>query len=647
MKLFEPGKIGKLWIKNRIIMAPMGIFGLVEPDGRFSERAIEYYAVRARGGVGLITTGAVFVERKIEPHLDHGFTYFPRADSTLYIPRLNELAEAVHDYGAKLSVQLTAGFGRVSGEYWVRVAQPPAPSAVPCFWNPKVMTRELSIEEIERLVRAFRFAAAIVKAAGADAIELHGHEGYLLDQFKTSLWNRRTDKYGGDLDGRLRFPLEVISAVRRSVGDDFPIIYRYGLTHYLPGGREIEEGLEIARRLENAGVDALHVDAGCYDTWHWPHPPTYQPPGCMVNMAEAAKKVVNIPVIAVGKLGYPELAEKVLERGQADFIAIGRPLLAEPEWPDKVKDGRWDDIRMCIGGHDGCFTRILKGQYISCSLNPACGNEKALAVKPAERKRSVLVIGGGPGGMEAARVAALRGHKVTLWEKKDKLGGNLIPCSIPDFKQDIRSLISYLSTQMKKLGVDIRLGKEATPELIEKEGADVVLVATGARTLFPEITGVDKDIVLDPIDLLMGRREAGENVIVAGGGLVGSEVAAYLAEQGKKVTIIEMLKDIAYDLHPANRMHLLDMLTKGNVTVMTSTTLEEISNEGVVVTDAEGKEKTLKADTVVLALGMKEESELWNALKGKVRELHAIGDCVKPRRIMDAMWEGYRLARLI
>ena len=642
MRLFEPGKIGRLSIKNRIVMAPMGIIGLAESDGRLSQRAIDYYVARARGGVGLIITGLAYVNRELELHVTE-----PMVESDLHISRLSELADAVHDYGAKVVVQLTAGFGRNEPPKQLKKGQPAASSALPCFWNPAITTRELTTEEVERLAQAFENSAEILSTAGIDAIELHGHEGYLLDQFKTALWNRRTDKYGGDLEGRISFSLEVIEAIKRGAGADFPIIYRFGLRHYVEGGREIEEGLEIARSLEAAGVNALHVDAGCYESWYWPHPPTYQPPGCMVDMAETAKKVVNIPVITVGKLGYPELAEEVLQEGKADFIALGRALLADPDWPKKVMEGRTDEIRPCIGDHEGCLDRIVLGKYISCTVNPAAGMEREFALKRAKKEKPVLVVGGGPGGMEAARVAALRGHRVILCEKNDALGGNLIPASVPDFKKDYRDLINYLSGQIKRLGVAIELGKEVTPELIQEMKPDILFIATGSSPLIPEIQGIENRNVITAIDALLGKKEVGESVVVIGGGIVGCEAALHLVQKGKKLTIVEILNDIALNMSLANRMHLIKLLADAHIEILTETNVSIIMDESIFVTDKYNKGIEIESDTIILAVGLEPNNGLERAIKGKVPEIYAIGDCVKPRKVINAIWEGFRFARLI
>ena len=643
MKLFEPGKIGKLSIKNRILMCPMGVGGLEEPQGGLSQRGIDYYVARAKGGTGLIITGLTRVSREIEPPLEDKLII----DSKTSVTWLNELAEAVHDYGAKVAIQLTAGLGRVATLDLLKIAGAVAPSALPTFEDPTIMTRELSTEEIERLVHAFEFSAEILRLAGIDAVELHGHEGYLFDQFMTALWNKRTDKYGGDLEGRLRFPVEVIEAIKRGAGADFPVIFRFGLKHYIDGGREIEEGLEIARRLEAAGADAFEVDAGCYETWYWAHPPTTLPPGCMVDMAQMAKRVVKVPVIAVGKLGYPELAERVLQEGKADFICLGRALLADPEWPNKVKKGRLEDIRPCIGCHEGCLKRVFDVKYLSCAVNPATGMEREFTIKPAEKKKSVLVVGGGASGMEAARVTALGGHKVTLWEKGDALGGNLIPASIPDFKQDYRRLINFLSTQIKKLDVTIELAKEATTELILEMKPDVVFIATGSTSIVPEIPGVGKKMVVTAVDLLLGKQEAGKSVVVVGGGLIGCETALYLAQKGKKLTIIETLNGVMLNMYSANRMHLLKLLADADVNILTETKCLEIRDNGITIADKYGKRSTLEADTVVLAVGLKSTEGLLEALKDKIPEVYAIGDCVEPRKVINAIWEGFRTARLV
>jgi len=645
LKLFEPGRIGKIALKNRIVMAPMGNL-LTELDGRLSQQGIDFYVARAKGGTGLIITCAV-VSRQIEQLPFTPLSISLIADSKIYAGRLSNLADAVHDYEAKIALQVTPGQGRNVHAEILGSAGAVAPSPLPAFADPSVMARELTTGEVEQLAHAFQVTAGVARDAGIDAIYINAHGGYLLDQFLTALWNKRSDRYGGDLEGRIRFLLEIVESTRKGAGADFPIIVRYGLTHFLEGGREIEEGLEIARRLEAAGVDALDIDAGCYETLYRGNPTTYSPPGCFIRLAEMVKNVVNIPVITAGKLGYPELAEGVLQEEKADFIALGRALLADPEWANKVKEGRFKEIRPCIGDHDGCHGSIMAGKPISCTVNPACGMERELAISPTDKKKYVIVVGGGPGGMEAARILGLRGHKVTLFEKGHTLGGNLIPASVPDFKRDYISLINYLSTQIERLGVDIRLTNEATPELIREMKPDVVFIATGSIPVILEIPGVDKEKVATAIDVLLGKKEVGQSVAVIGGGSIGCETALHLAQQSKRLTIVEMLDSVASDMIVVNRMHLLELLANTNVRILTGTKTLEITDKGITIANRDGMKSTLEVDSVVLATGFKPNKHLHEALKEKMPNVYAVGDCVKPRKVLNAIKEGFRLARLI
>jgi len=656
MKLFEPGRIGKLSLKNRIVMAPM-LTGLAEPieDGRMSQRDIDFYLARARGGVGLIITSFMRTNRRFEASLGE-----PVVNSQRCVRWLNDLAEAMHDYGVKVCAQLSAGMGRNQPlpESWTKGRgevkdvsyRPVSASAVPSFWGPDTICHALSKEEIQQLIQDYEFSAKIIASAGIDAIEIHCHAGYLIDQFLTAIWNKRTDEYGGNLKNRFRFTQELIDAIRRGAGDDFPISYRYAFTHYFDGGRDIEEGLEVARMLEAAGVDVLHIDAGSYESMHWSQPTTTQEPGCLVHLAGMAKKVVKIPIIIVGKLGYPEVAETVLKEGKADFIALGRPLLADPEWPNKVKEGRLEDVNPCLACHEGCLRRVFEGKHVSCAVNPAAGMEKEFTLMPAEKKKAVLVVGGGPAGMEAARVAALRGHRVTLIEKGYSLGGNLVPAAIPDFKQDYKRLLDYLITQVRKAGVNTRLGQEATPELIEKMNPDVVLIATGATPIVPEYPGMKEAIengkAVTSVDVLLGKREVGDSVVVLGGGLVGCETGLWLAQKGRRVTVIARHAAMR-DLFWINAMDLQEKLNAANVKILTHTNVIEITDEGLVIADKEGNRSALAADTIVLAVRLEPNRELLGALEDRLPEVYAIGDCVESRKVLDAVREGFRTARLI
>jgi 2-enoate reductase len=643
MRLFERGRIGTLETKNRVAMAPMGTNGLTDIDCGYSRRLIDFYAARAKGGAGMIITGAAVVNTTLEGGISH---FLPRLDSSAYMGRLSEFCDAIHHYGARLVLQLTAGFGRVN--FLQNNPIPPiSASELPCFLDPSVSTRALTAQEIQTLVVSFATSAGMAKIAGVDAIEIHGYGGYLIDQFQTALWNKRTDEYGGDLDGRLRFTMELIGATRSAVGPDLPIIFKFTPDHYIEGGRTMEEGLEIARRLERAGVDALHVDGGCYEVWNRAVPSMYEPPACQIELAAAVSKVVEVPVIANGKLGNPELAESVIEEGKTDFVAIGRPLLADPDWPNKVKAGRLDDIRPCIGCNEACIGRGYEMKYLSCTVNPLTGMEKEYALTGVDSRKSVLVIGGGPGGMEAAAVAASRGCEVTLWEKSERLGGKLNLASAPDFKQDIRPLTAYLSRQVEKTGVKVALGRAATASLVAEMNPDVVIIATGSVPRFPDISGVEASNVFNMVDLFQEERDPGDDVIVAGGGLCGCETAAYLAGQGKKVTIVEMADELMPEgVNINTMMGVHALLAQRGVEVLTGATLVEV-NRGSAVVEASGGARELKADSVVAATGFAADLTLRDALEGRVPEVVAIGDCSEPRNILGAIWEGFHAARVL
>ncbi|MFH1953794.1 MAG: FAD-dependent oxidoreductase [Pseudomonadota bacterium] len=505
-------------------MAPIGIGGLTNPNGSPGIRAIEYYLERARGNVGLIITSNFKVENDIDP-LPHGFMLVTRAAFAPFA----ELAEAVHAFGARIFVQLTAGFGRVALPAMLR-GKPVSASPIPNFWDPRLICKELTLDEIERIVKAFGVGAAVLAEAGIDGIELHGHEGYLFDQFTTKLWNKRSDRYGGDLAGRLTFPLEVLKEIKQTLGWSYPVQYRFGLKHYLkedgssalPGeeyveaGRDLQEGLDMAKLLEQAGFDALHVDAGCYESWYWPHPPSYQQEGCMTELAAAAKKVVTVPVIAVGRLDAPELAEKVISEGKADIVAIGKGLLADPHWVRKVEEGRAEDIRPCIACHDACMGRLVSGKPISCAVNPSCGRERSYAIERSPGLKHIIVVGGGVAGLEAARVASIRGHKVDLYEKSDRLGGHVEEALVMPFKTGEAKLLNWYKHQLDRLSVDIHLNMEVGETFLIKAKADTVILATGSQPMALSLPEAVTDRVVTAIDLLTGKRKPGEKSWLSG-----------------------------------------------------------------------------------------------------------------------------------
>jgi len=643
MRLFERGRIGTLEVKNRVAMAPMGTNGLTDIDFGYSRRLIDFYAARARGGAGMIITGAAVVNTTLEGGISH---FLPRLDSSAYMGRLSEFCDAIHHYGARLVLQLTAGFGRVN--FLQNNPIPPISSSeLPCFLDPSVSTRALTVEEIQTLVVSFATSAGMAKIAGVDAIEIQGYGGYLIDQFQTSLWNKRTDEYGGDLDGRLRFTMELIGATRSALGPDLPIIFKFTPDHYIEGGRTMEEGLEIARRLESAGVDALHVDGGCYEVWNRVIPSMYEPPATQIELAARVRNAVGVPVIANGKLGDPEVAERVIGEGKTDFVALGRPLLADPDWPNKVKAGRLDEIRPCIGCNEACIGRGYEMKYLSCTVNPLTGMEKEYAITPVEARKTVLVIGGGPGGMEAAAVAASRGCQVTLWERSERLGGKLNLASVPEFKRDIRPLTEYLSREVERAGVEVELGREATADLVVRKNPDVVIIATGSVPRLPDIPGLEAGNVFSMVDLFQERKDPGADVIVAGGGLCGCETAAYLAGREKKVTIVEMADELMPEgVNINTMMGIHALLAQRGVEVLTGARLVSVDRASALV-EVNGKTRELKADSVVTATGFAPDLMLRDALEGKVPEVVAIGDCSQPRNILGAIWEGFHTARVL
>jgi 2-enoate reductase len=656
-RLLEPVKIGGIEIKNRIAMAPMGIVGLLNPDGSPGPRALDYYLERARGGVGLIITGVFRVENEVEN--------FPGLSARVTPPALGafvELAETVHALGTKIFVQLTAGFGRVASPLRLQGKQPVSASVVPYYWDPRQTCRELTTEEVKKVVKAFGHAARVLAAAGFDGIELHGHEGYLFDQFMTPFWNKRTDQYGGSLDGRLRLSVEVLQEIKKKAGPDFLVQYRFGLKHYIKGlnsgalpgekfieaGRDIEEGLQIARRLEAAGFDSLHVDAGCYDSWYWTHPPVYQKTGFMADMAAAVKKVVKIPVIAVGKLSAPEFAESIITEGKADIVALGKGLLSDPFWVKKIEGGQPQRIRPCIGCHDGCMGRVTKGKPLSCAVNPATGRERLYRLERVERPKKVSVVGGGPAGMEAARVAALRGHRVTLWEKGKSLGGHLLEASVPGFKKDLAQLLDWFERELNTLDLEIRTGVDINADILRKENPEVTIIATGSQPIIPDVPGPLAGKIATAIDLLLGRVAVGEKVVVLGGGLIGCETALWLAQQGKKVTVVEILDDLlnaGIPVQHMNRLMLLDLLKFHEVKVITNTTILKVLEDGTLYFN--NQRRFPSPDKIITAVGLKPERELYQSLQGKISNLYLIGDSRNPQNVMTAVWDAYEVGRMI
>ncbi|WP_330677106.1 FAD-dependent oxidoreductase [Terrisporobacter petrolearius] len=658
--LFEPIKIGKLEIKNRFVLAPMGPGGLCNPDGSFNERGEEFYVERAKGGTGLIMTGVTMVENDIEKCALPSMPC-PTINPLSFITRGKAMTERVHAYGSKIFLQLSGGFGRVSipsivGDVAV------APSPIPHRFLKGVTCRELTNAEVKEYVRKFGESAEIAKKAGFDGVEIHAvHEGYLIDQFAIALFNNRTDEYGGSLENRLRFACEIVQEIKKRCGEDFPVSLRYSIKSFikdwckggLPNeefqemGRDIPEGIEAAKILVDAGYDALNADVGSYDSWYWSHPPMYQEKGLYLPYNEILKNNVNVPIISAGRMENPDLASEAIVEGKTDMIGLARPLLADAEIPNKILADDYKSVRPCLSCQEGCMGRLQTYANISCAVNPACGREKELDVKKADEKKKVLIVGGGVAGCEAARVSALRGHNVVLIEKSERLGGNLIPAGAPDFKEDDLALVKWYELELEKLGVKIDFKTCATAETVKKYEADTVIIATGSRPKELSIEGPKK--VFTAEEVLLKKEDAGQSTIVIGGGLVGCETALWLKDQGKDVTIVEMMDDILKVGGPlchANHDMLKDLVEFKKINVKCGAKISKSIEEGFVI-EVDGKEEIIKSDSAILAIGYNSEKSLYDEIKFLHPGVRMIGDANKVQNIMYAIWDAYEVARNI
>ena len=629
--IFMPGKIGNMVLRNRIVMPAMGT-NLGSKEGYVTDRLKYYHRLRAKGGVGLNIVEVACVETS-KGKVNHRQLSI---DDDRFLPGLKELARVIGQEGSKAAIQLHhAGAATRSS---VIGCQPIAPSPIrraPFFDVP----REMTVEEIKYVVSCFAHAAKRAKEAGFDGIEIHAGHVYLLSQFLSRTYNRRQDEYGGSLENRARFLLEVIRAIRDIVGKDFPIWPRIN-GEEAGGGVTLDEAKQVAIMLEEAGVDAIHVSADPSTR------PPFSPRGWGLPLAQEIKKTVHVPIIVVGRLTL-ELGNEAIKHGQADFIALGRPLIADPDLLLKVTAHQEDDVTPCIGCTLCLFEAVIADKEIECTVNAAVGRELEYQIEPTDKSKKVLVVGGGPAGMEAARVAALRGHQVMLYEKNDQLGGQLLFASKPPYKNDLVTLTNYLAKQIRKLGVQIELAKEVTPELIAGMKPDVVILAMGSSPLVPKIPGIDRSNAVIAEDVLSNKVTVGKTVIILGGGLVGCETALFLAEKGKKVTIVEMLPEAATNVIPVVRMALLGKLSEKGVTILTNTKVEEINSTSMTVTNADGKRQILNTDNIILAAGAVSNKQLAESLRGKVQEFYLIGDAMEPRRIKEALSEGNHIGRRI
>lgn len=647
--LFSPISIGGVEVRNRIVMPPMRT-GYGTAEGRVTERLLGYYEARAKGGVGLVIVEVTTVHprRKYTPN---SLGLFEDGQ----IPGWRELSRVVHSHGARIATELLdpGPFGPSSLSGTVPVG--PSPVATR---NIKELPRELSQGEIEAVVKDFVAAASRAREAGLDAVEIHAcHAFALVGSFLSPLLNKRSDIYGGSLEGRARLLLEILQGIKAEVGSDFPVIVRLSGDERVPGGQGIHETQLLAAMLEEAGADALEISGGTIPDAFWAVvAPSGTELGLNARFAEAVRGVVRVPVICVGRINDPRLADFLIRTGKADMVSMGRALIADPELPNKGASGRFEDIAPCVADNYGCLGTPLAAKAMGCIVNPAVGREREFAITPAPRSKRVLVAGGGPAGLEAARVAALRGHRVTLVEKEERLGGQLNLACVPPFMQEMSKLTQYLVCQVTKVGATVQLGREVTARMVQEMKPDAVVVATGATPLIPDdIPGIGDEKVATAWDVLAGRAGLrARDVVILGGGSVGCETADFLAENGDnpfvgrtRVTIVEKTKDVALDMAGQARSLLMERLRQKGVRILTSAQVKEIRGDSVVIAMGGVEESIQGVDLVVLAMGARRVEELSEEIEGWVPELYVIGDAKEPRKVLDAIAEAAEVGRRI
>ena len=678
--LFTPWKVGNVEIKNRIVMCPMGgtsLFGWFELGGcHFDKEAAKLFLERAQNNVGLIIPG-------IAPLRDTFWGKWLWQNPKMF-EDLKIFMDEIHKTGAKLFVQLTAGMGRswaitelvapLHKNKFTRAILKPildtshelaCPSPQPSRWAHDIICPEMTVEQIHEIIEAFAKTAKLCMDAGVDGVEVHAvHEGYLLDQFAIEFFNKRTDNYGGSFENRYRFAVEVVEAIKKECGKDFPVSLRYSVESKMKGfcegampgedytevGRNMEESERAAKYLQDAGYDMLNADNGTYDSWYWAHPPMYMPENCNLEDVAHIKKFVDIPVVCAGRMD-PETGAAAIAEGKIDGMGVARQFLTDPEWITKLIKNRIEDIKPCICCHAGCFNfSSSKGHantqdltdtmgLARCALNPETMQSKKYNIQPAKKAKKVAVIGGGIGGMEAAIVCAKRGHSVTLYEKSGELGGVFIAAASPSFKEKDRALIAWYRREIARYSsITVKLNTEVTD--VKSLGADEVIVATGAKAKRIPIPGVEKSI--EAVDFLLGKKQVGERIVVIGGGLTGCEIAYELFLQGKKPAIVEMMDDLIVTpgICLANTSYLRDCFKANNLPVYLETGVKEIKDGAVVVADKEGKTFEIEADSVILSVG-------YNPAPIETKGVHVIGDAQKVGNLRSVIWGAWDVATKI
>ena len=672
--LFTSWKIKNVEIKNRIVLTSMGgtsIFGWMEPC-HFDKEAAKFLLDKARNNVGLALPG-------IAPIRDPMLNRWLYTNKGMF-KKLKEFMVEFHKTGSKMFIQLTAGFGRsfavnelmekISNNKFLNVLAKPfldvdylcaSCSPTPNRWSDKIKTKELTKKQIDKMIYAFAKTAKLCKEAGVDGVEIHAvHEGYLLDQFTMKYTNQRSDEYGGSFENRYRFPVEIVKAIKKVCGEDYPVSLRYSVVSktkgfregalpgedYLEVGRDMEESIRAAKYLQDAGYDMLNCDNGTYDAWYWAHPPGYMPSNCNLEDVEHIKKFVDIPVVCAGRM-TPSVAANAIKEGKLDAMGVARQFLTDSAWVTKMMNDKEEDIKPCICCHNGCFNMchyngVANDQELSdaihmarCALNPETMQSNKYYLKPAKKIKRIAVIGGGIGGMETAIVLAKRGHRVTLYEKSNELGGVFIAASTPSFKEKDRELIAWYRHEIKNYPIEIKLNSEVKD--IKELNADEVVVATGSIAKKVPIPGIENSV--EAIDFLLKKKSVGNRVVIVGGGLSGCEIAYELYLQGKTPIIVEMKNDLiaVKGVCLANSSYLRDFFKLHNVEVHLESGVSKIEDDGVIIKDKNGHEEKINCDDVILSIGYK-PSPL------TTKNVHLVGDCSKVGNLRTVIWQAWDVA---
>jgi len=663
-ELFKPFDIGSCHVKNRVVMTAMDTKHETE-NYIWSDETIGYYIERAKGGVGLIHTYACYCDSHVEngPAVDSPF-----ADPARCRKQLTKLADGVHKYGCKLFVQLWSGFGRIA---FPMAMEGDLVSASDCanLWDPESRCRAMTTDEIHRIVKAHIEAAKLCKECGADGVNIvAAYGGYLGDQMCMQLFNRRTDEYGGSLENRARMDTEIISGIKAACGTDFPVTCRFSIKNhmksighghmpeepYTEAGRDTAESIALAKLFISAGADGFLIGEGSYDAMYWQYPPMYQKEGLWLEDVKPFAKEIHVPIMCPGRILMPDMANAAIADGTLTAAALGRALLADPQWPEKAREGRDEDIRPCIGCNNGCMARVMSGLPIMCAVNAELFNERNEAYVPAAVKKKIAVVGAGIGGMETARVAKLRGHEVTVFEKSDHMGGLFVAASVPDFKQGDRRLIRWYEKQMRDLGIDVRLNTEATAETLKAGGFDAVVVATGTQPRIPNMPGIEKVNAVSAVDVLYGKAGCGKKLVIIGGGWIGCETALWLSEnKDVDISVVEMSQGIMTggEIQPApsNEQYMVEALDyRPNVHVYTRAKVISFDEGLVKINQKKTGDIDLPADTVIISIGLRSQRALYDELKESFGEnAYLVGDAEAPGNILIGVQKANEVAKEI